>query len=144
VSHVLQAIAGSVQRTFGRSIDVRCEAAVADWEMPEAESIPIALTLNELLTNAIKHGQPDGLHCDARLVDEVLTIVIGNRGRLPEGFDLARYPGSVSGLGLARALLPRRTATLALEQQGDEVLARVTLRPPSVVKAPAQAAAGAQ
>ena len=30
-----------------------------------------------------------------------------------EGFDLARVRGGVSGLGLVRALLPRRSATLA-------------------------------
>jgi hypothetical protein len=30
----------------------------------------------------------------------------------------------VSGLGLVRALLPRRTATLTLQQLGDEVHAR--------------------
>ena len=45
---------------------------------------------------------------------------------------LARVPGGVSGLGLVRALLPRRSATLALQQDGAEVLCRVELRPPSV------------
>ena len=63
------------------------------------------------------------------------------RPPLPPGFDLARFPGSLSGLGLARALLPRRTATLTLEQQGDEVVARVQLRAPSVRRDPAPAAA---
>jgi hypothetical protein len=38
----------------------------------------------------------------------------------------------VSGLGLVRALLPRRTATLTLQQVGDEVVAEVELQPPSV------------
>jgi hypothetical protein len=40
-------------------------------------------------------------------------------------------PGGVSGLGLVRALLPRRSATLALEQQGDEVVATRALRRPA-------------
>jgi hypothetical protein len=35
-----------------------------------------------------------------------------------------------------RALLPRRSATLTLEQQGDEVVAQVELRPPSVLAGP--------
>ena len=54
---VLEAITGSVQRTFGRPI--RCSvvgASAAEWTLPEVEAIPIALTLNELLTNAIKHS----------------------------------------------------------------------------------------
>jgi PAS domain S-box-containing protein len=134
VAHVLQAIAGSVQRTFGRQIQVSTSDEAGRWLMPEAESIPIALTLNELLTNAIKHGSGEGLRCEAAVDDDKVNIAIANHGRLPEGFELARVPGGLSGLGLARALLPRRSATLALEQQGDEVVARVQLRSPSVVR----------
>ena len=141
MGHVLQAIAGSVQRTFGRTIQVSTSDEAARWLMPEAESIPIALTVNELLTNAIKHGLGDSLRCQTSVSDDAIHIAIANRGMLPPGFDLARYPGSVSGLGLARALLPRRTATLSLEQHGDEVVARVQLRPPSVVRDTSQAPA---
>jgi hypothetical protein len=134
VAHVLQAIAASVQRTFGRTIHVFTSEEAGHWLMPEAESIPIALTINELLTNAIKHGHGDSLRCQTGVNADGVHIAIANLGSLPAGFDLARYPGSVSGLGLARALLPRRTATLLLEQQGAEVVARVQLRPPSVVR----------
>ena len=166
VAHVLQAIAGSVQRTFGRSIHVFTSPEASQWLMPEAESIPIALTLNELLTNAIKHGAGDSLRCEtdvapatlapgslrpgggAAASGDMVVITIVNRGRLPAGFDLARFPGGLSGLGLARALLPRRTATLTLEQQGDDVVARVLLRTPSVVReaepAPAPTALASQ
>ena len=61
-----------------------------------------------------------------------MRVAIRNAGRLREGFSLAQFPGGVSGLGLVRALLPRRSATLTLSQQGDEVLTEVLLRPPSV------------
>jgi hypothetical protein len=64
-----------------------------------------------------------------------LHLQIRNAGRLADGFDLAQFPGGVSGLGLVRALLPRRSATLALRQQGDEVLTEVVVRPPSVQRA---------
>ncbi len=171
VGHVLQAIAASVQRTFGRSIQVFTSDDASRWSMPEAESIPIALTLNELLTNAIKHGSGDSLRCETRVAtgavvvdalrlasssaapdsngqaattQDVVVITIINRGVLPPDFDLARYPGTLSGLGLARALLPRRTATLALEQHGDEVVARVQLRAPSVVRETVPARASEQ
>jgi hypothetical protein len=40
----------------------------------------------------------------------------------------------VSGLGLVRALLPRRSASLALEQRGEEVVATVRLSPPGISK----------
>jgi hypothetical protein len=61
-----------------------------------------------------------------------VTIEILNRGQLREGFDLRSRAGSVSGLGLVRALLPRRSAELALSQLGPQVLTRVVLRPPAV------------
>jgi PAS domain S-box-containing protein len=134
VAHLLQAIAASVQRTFGRTIHVFTSDEAGSWLMPEAESIPVALTINELLTNAIKHGHGDNLRCQTTVNTDGVHIAIANLGSLPAGFDLASYPGSVSGLGLARALLPRRTATLQLEQQGHEVVARVQLRPPGVVR----------
>jgi hypothetical protein len=40
----------------------------------------------------------------------------------------------VSGLGLVRALLPRRSASLTLEQRAGEVFATVTLGSPGVLK----------
>ncbi|MCC7151841.1 MAG: PAS domain S-box protein [Rubrivivax sp.] len=132
VSHVVQAIAASVQRTFGRTIHVSASPQVEHWLLPEADSIPIALTLNELFTNAIKHGQGEGVRCEVVIDGECVRVCIANRGHLPSGFDLARFPSGLSGLGLARALLPRRSAGLGLQQEGEEVVARVELRPPSV------------
>jgi PAS domain S-box-containing protein len=133
IKPLLESITASVQRTFGRPIRLVVDGAPAHrYALPEAESIPIALTINELLTNAIKHcGAGDvgcSLHCD----DAGLTLTVVNPGRLREGFSLAQVPPGVSGLGLVRALLPRRSATLTLEQVGDEVQARVVLVPPSV------------
>ena len=133
LADVLQAIALSVQRTFGRAVQVRVLGdGVTGMLLPEAESIPIALTLNELLTNAVKHSPQGEVQCELSLAGEDVRVAIRNAGRLREGFNLAQFPGGVSGLGLVRALLPRRSATLTLSQQGDEVLTEVTLQPPSV------------
>jgi PAS domain S-box-containing protein len=134
---VLEAITGSVQRTFGRPI--RCSVAgstAGEWSLPEVEAIPIALTLNELLTNAIKHsssgheGEPIG--CALECGEDGVHVAISSRARLPTGFSLARIPNGVSGLGLVRALLPRRSAELTLEQTADIVVATVSLSPPGV------------
>ncbi|MFT3956585.1 MAG: PAS domain S-box protein [Piscinibacter sp.] len=134
VKSVVEAIAGSVQRTFGRTIHFTLEGPVPHrWALPEAESIPIALTLNELLTNAVKHST-DAVDCTLHCGEAGVRIAIGNRARLPEGFNLARVPGGVSGLGLVRALLPRRSAALAIEQQDERVVASVTLDPPGVTR----------
>lgn len=133
VRSVLEAIASSVQRMFGRPIAVEvCCADAHRWALPEAESIPIALTVNELLTNAVKHGADDAVRCVLDCGDDGIAVVVANRGALPPGFDLARVPGGVSGLGLVRALLPRRHATLTMHAAGDEVHSRITLTPPVV------------
>ncbi len=128
---LLRAIAQSVQRTFGRSIHVAVDGELPHL-LPETESIPIALTLNELLTNAIKHGQGGDVSCQLMANGEVVHIAIASRAQLVGGFDFAQLRGGVSGLGLVRALLPRRSASMALVQEGDNVVARLELRPPSV------------
>jgi PAS domain S-box-containing protein len=128
---LLRAIAQSVQRTFGRTVEVELVGRVPHL-LPEAESIPVALTVNELLTNAIKHGQGATVRCTLIGRDEGVCIRVSGQGVLVPGFDLKRVPAGVSGLGLVRALLPRRSASLSLTQQGDDVVADVELRPPSV------------
>ncbi|HEX5356610.1 MAG TPA: PAS domain S-box protein [Aquabacterium sp.] len=131
---VVEAIAASVQRTFGRPITLAMEGTHAgDWQLPEAESIPIALCLNELLTNAHKHGPGTStLACTLLSSEQGVSIRIRSPGQLPPGFNVDRVPGGVSGLGLVRALLPRRSAKLALKQEGTEVLTQVDLTPPGI------------
>lgn len=137
VRGVIEAIAQSVQRMFGRPI--RCEVsglAPHRFALTEADSIPIALTVNELLTNAIKHSVQHGvqasvscrLDCEAAAV----RISVTSDSRLPAGFTLAQVPPGISGLGLVRALLPRKGAAMTLEQQGEEVVAMLRLEPPAV------------
>ena len=141
---VLEAITSSVRRTFGRTIHCRVDGpGVADWILPEGEAIPVALTLNELLTNAIKHSpegdgagaeDDEGVDCALEGEAEGVRIAVRNRAQLPAGFSLGRIPNGVSGLGLVRALLPRRSATLLIEQADRHVVATVALRAPVVTR----------
>jgi two-component sensor histidine kinase len=134
VRNVIEAIAQSVQRTFGRAIELSVEGDPGwRWLLPEAESIPIALALNELFTNAIKHSPASSVVvCRLWLEPEVVRVDICNRGQLPADFRLDRRPATVSGLGLVNALLPRRSAALALTQQDDLVVAALRLESPVV------------
>jgi PAS domain S-box-containing protein len=133
VKPLVEAITASVQRTFGRPIAVSIEGTPPHrFALPEAESIPIALTINELLTNAVKHGTPGDIRCVLHCDEARLAISVHSPGQLRAGFSLAQVPPGVSGLGLVRALLPRRTATLTLTQIGVEVEAKVVLVPPSI------------
>ena len=139
VRGVVEAIAASVQRMFGRPIQVVVEGpAPHRFALTEADSIPIALTVNELFTNAIKHsraalGEAAGeIHCRIVCGAQSVAIQIANRGALRTGFSLANIPPGVSGLGLVRSLLPRKGARLALEEADGEVFARLELEPPAV------------
>jgi PAS domain S-box-containing protein len=136
IRNVVEAIAASVQRTFGRTIRFDVTGPQPHvWALPEAESIPIALTVNELLTNAVKHGAADAeVGCTLVCGAEGVQIVIENHATLPADFNLARFPGGVSGLGLVRALLPRRSASLDIVQRGDRVVTTAALQPPSVTR----------
>ena len=95
--NVVRAITTSVQRTFGQAIVFEVSGVEPDrWLLPEAEAIPIALTLNELLTNAVKHcvGAPRAtVHCTLASTDSQVQVLIVNPGALPEGFNLGRIPG---------------------------------------------------
>jgi PAS domain S-box-containing protein len=143
MASVMSAIAQSVQRSLNRPVVLHgADLAGPEHELGEPEAIPVALTLNELLGNAVKHGQGE-VRCELLAVDDNgqpdtagagVAIRIASKARLPAGFDLARIRGGVSGLGLVRALLPRRTGGLSLTQRGDRVVAEVTLRPPSVLR----------
>lgn len=133
IKPLLEAITASVQRTFGRTIHVEAEGEPPHrYALPEAESIPIALTVNELLTNAIKHSSQGDVRCVLHCEPGRVSITITNGGQLRQGFSLAQVAPGVSGLGLVRALLPRRTATLSLLQVGTQVQACVVLVPPSI------------
>jgi PAS domain S-box-containing protein len=132
LARVVEAIAQSVQRTFGRPIAFVAGEGAAAIQLPEVESIPIALVVNELLTNAVKHGQGAEVSCRVDVDGASAQLSLRHAGRLPPDFDLARVPSRVSGLGLVRALLPRRSATLTLAQHDGQVETCVRLSPPSV------------
>jgi hypothetical protein len=70
--------------------------------------------------------------CRLWLEADAVRVEICNHGRLPADFRLDRRPATVSGLGLVSALLPRRSASLALTQQDDMVVAALRLAPPVV------------
>jgi PAS domain S-box-containing protein len=139
VRGVVEAIAQSVQRMFGRTIAVEvCGVALHRFALTEADSIPIALTVNELFTNAIKHSAPGAgeaptdIRCRIDCAPGSITISIANRGTLAPGFELAKIPAGVSGLGLVRSLLPRKGARMAIEADGPDVVATLELAPPAV------------
>jgi two-component sensor histidine kinase len=104
------------------------------WGLPEGEAVPLALVVNELGTNAIKYRASRELPIQVQLLPrpDGLELRIENAGTLEPGFDLSKISSSVSGLGLVKALLPRRGARLAIEPSGTHVVTRVELVAPAI------------
>lgn len=113
--------------------------AVADnlsgdvWLDPRT-AVAIALILNELIQNALKHGDPaDGSKVEIALDGDgqLARIHISNlNGSLPRSLDLSTGQGCGTGLDLVRTLLPRHGAQLNLYERGQRVHAEFILSPP--------------
>jgi two-component sensor histidine kinase len=132
---VVQGIFNNLGVMFGVEFRLAPSAsALWRWGLPEGEAVPLALVINELGTNAIKYRESRDLTLDVRVESRAdgLAVRIQNAGRLPAGFDLGRISSGVSGLGLVKALLPRRGAQLTLEQEDDRVTATLDLAAPAV------------
>lgn len=132
---VVQGIFTNLSNMFG--VEIRFDTpspALWRWGLPENEAVPLALVINELGTNAIKYrsSREQGVAVHVMSKPEGVELRIENGGQLKPGFDLARIASSVSGLGLVKALLPRRGARLAIEQSGPTVLTRLELSPPAI------------
>jgi PAS domain S-box-containing protein len=132
---VAQGIVQNLATMFGA--DARFEQPAAGlwkWGLPEGEAVPLALVINELGTNALKYRASRELPIHVRVLPrpDGVEIRIEQPGKLKPGFDLAQISSSVSGLGLVKALLPRRGAKLAIEQQGGQVVTRLELTQPAI------------
>lgn len=122
---------------------VTCATAAASAEpdcvflVAESEAVPLALVLNELLANGVKHGVAgDGPRVECALdCGGGARIVIRNRGRLPAGFDFDAQQGVGVGLRLVHSLLPRDGARLNWRQEGEEIAVEMMLAPPVVARA---------
>ena len=141
VNAILQAARGVYSHRFDAELD---RGAMAGVELAEEEAVPIALVINELVTNALKHCDPSAT--DGRAV-RLIPFVDGHRvglrivnagARLPAGFDFAAGSGLGTGLQLVRALLPRDGVELRFESSGSpagsQVAVEVLLEEPVVVR----------
>jgi PAS domain S-box-containing protein len=104
----LDAVCSSARETFPRKVEVVCEAE--DAELSNDMAMPLALILNELLTNAVKHGvngsgEPTVRVGLMRQQDASFVLSVEDEG---PGFDLTTIRQRSSGLqlveGLARQL----------------------------------------
>ena len=117
-----------------RHIDLTADAEKVS--LPIDLAIPCGLIINELVSNALKHGFPDGQEgqVDVRLhetVDRMITLSVANNGvSLPDDFDIQH--SSSLGLQLVRALVKQLKGTLTLQRDAQT---EFTVRFPHIEKA---------
>jgi len=123
---LIEAVCANARDFLSKEVSINCEATTGS--LPKESAVPLALALNELLTNAAKHGADDrGL----------VTINVGLSRRLGEielhvqdrgsGFNLDEVQGRMSGLDLVTTLAERLKGTFTVERRSG---ARCTLRFP--------------
>lgn len=135
---IVMAIADNLCINFGQRLD--CEelpGADLQWIVPEGEAVPLALVINELMTNAFKHSS------DERSVKVTVSpntngvlIKVVNSGQLPPGFDFDGQALASNGLGLVKALIPRRGAQLVFDQTDNQVVISFGLTRPALSLGP--------
>lgn len=113
-------------------------AALDGFCVAEEESVPVAMMLNEILMNAVKHRlHNDGealVHVEALCRRDGAAILVSNPGFLPPRFNLELGVQVGTGLGLVKSLLPSEGATLGIAERGHLVVATLDLLAPNVVR----------
>ena len=121
--------------------EVKVEYAAPPFDrqvsLKPTEEVPVALIVNELMTNAAKHlvqKDPDRfIHVNLNLGNAEARIEIRNApARLPKGFDFVTGEGCSTGLELVRALLAPQGAMLEFLQEGNSVVALLRLSTPVI------------
>jgi len=117
------------------TVDSRTELGTRPAGLRGNEIVPIALVINELITNAIKHTDPEswagGIRISMLTSDDKASIRIRNGpAKLPAGFDFESGEKLGTGLELVRGLLPPQGASLRFGQDGEAVVVDFSLQWP--------------
>lgn len=123
----LTALCDAVKATLGP--EVSFAVSVDDVDLSSEEAFPLALILNELVTNASKHGlagEPGQVAVSLRLEGETFKLVVEDSG---PGFSPSASSGRrSSGLGLVRGLCRQIAGALEIDTPGH---GRCTVRFPA-------------
>ena len=139
-AEVVRSIALATGSSFSEEVEISEPSSDENGvRLAEAEAVPLALIINELLTNACKHhrrveAEPRVVSVDVRIDRNAVEITIRNTtSELPEGFDFNATKGLGSGLDLVKALMPRDGAELSITRDGSRITTCLSLLAPSVL-----------
>jgi two-component sensor histidine kinase len=123
---LVNAVCANARVFFGSDVTIDCETAKGD--LPKEAAMPLALMINELLTNAAKYGGDRHGHVAIRvgLIRHPGSYELSVQDDGP-GFDLGSLSDRLSGLGLVAALAERLDGTFSVKRRSG---ARCTVRFP--------------
>ena len=105
----------------------------SDRRSPADEAVPLALILNELIFNAVKHQTVDKKPVRVIVRDEndcAWVRIITPGTHLPPDFDFLTGDGLGTGLKLVKSLLPSTGCQLQMRDEAAGVVAELQLSPP--------------
>ena len=133
-NQMFDAIVHSVTGLSQIPLTVVSDRAGCACEVDRDKAVPLALVINELLMNSVKHFRSESegqeIKITNRCVPEGIVLEISNPGSLPDGFDFEKERGLGTGLELAKVMLPSKGAQLSISDQDNEVMAELVLSPP--------------
>gem|GEM_PF-2061902 len=134
-SFLTETVAKSLSSLFDYELNFSADTDLTDqpWEINDNEVVPLALVVNELMTNACKHGSVRNvLAVQVSSNQEQAVIKITNTGQLPDGFDFDSYRQGFRGLGLIHALTPADGMSVSFHNEDESVVTTVRLKPPAL------------
>ena len=128
-------ICGTLAKAMACSVEPVIETdLVRPVQIADNESVPVALIINELVFNAIKHGRPgEPVKVFLSSDGESATVRVVTAGAvLPPGFDFESGAGTGTGLRLVKSMLTEDGSRVAITSGPEGVSAELVLRPPAI------------
>lgn len=132
---MLRAIAGHIEEIWQSPITVEEMQSEGDSFIAEEEGVPLAMILNELLLNAVKHSDPNCPGASVQLQQDpqgfVAKVLISNK--VAHGQTVPKDLLSGSGQLLMRHLMPSNGARMSASLRGANMDVELILSSPVLV-----------
>ena len=132
---LISAVSADMESMWNKQISVDIPSNWSACRIVESETVPIALIMNELIANALKHGGSDDnvtVKLRHKPNDNSVTVSIYNSGFIPAGFGVNNPDQFGVGLQLVLSLVPQVGARLYWEQDQKQVVTQFELDIPIV------------
>lgn len=122
VAGLARAVSRSALEVFGAAGDVEC-TVVGDATLPSRSASAVAIVLNELITNSLKHAGARAVRVEIHQNGGAVELQVADDGR-----GMPAEPSQGSGLRIARAVVHNELAgTLTFQSAAKGTLARISV-----------------